>query len=96
MVVGGGVVMMQEGGVQLAWVSAPVSPITRRMYLHQISDVMVSQVNIMVIRLPELRVTRHGVAVYVVLYPLLEGSLDGSGEGALVVGDVVVVQHEVV
>ena len=50
----------------------------------------------MVIRLPELRVTRHGVAVYVVLYPLLEGSLDGSGEGALVVGDVVVVQHEVV
>ena len=34
-VVGGGVVMMQEGGVQLAWVSAPVSPITRRMYLHQ-------------------------------------------------------------
>ena len=32
-VVGGGVVMMQEGGVQLAWVSAPVSPITRRMYL---------------------------------------------------------------
>ena len=34
-VVGGGVVMMQEGGVQLAWVSAPVSPITRRMYLDQ-------------------------------------------------------------
>ena len=50
----------------------------------------------MVIRLPELRVTRHGVAVYVVLYPLLEGSLDGSGEGALVVGDVVVVEDEVV